>query len=63
MADGHQHGAENHGAALTEQTIRKPASEEWRQVNKARIKAINLRGEGLHAKRTKEAFERAAEGA
>ena len=51
MADRHQPGAKDHGAALTEEVIRKPASKEGGQINKPSIETINLRCEGLHAER------------
>ena len=56
MTDRHQPGAKDHGAALTEHVIRKPASKEGGQINKPGIETINLRCEGLperaeHARR------------
>ena len=60
MADRHQPGAKDHGATLTEQAIRKPASKEGGQINKPSIETINLRCEGLHAERAEYAFEHAA---
>jgi hypothetical protein len=52
MADRHQCGAEDHGAALTEHVIGKPTSKERGQVNKPGIETINLRCEGCRAGRT-----------
>ena len=43
--------------------IGKPASKQRGQVNKAGIEAINLRCEGLHAERTEQALEHAADSA
>ncbi len=63
MAGRHQPGPKDHGAALTEHVIRKPASKQRGQINKSGIETVNLRCEGLHAERTKHAFEHAAYGA
>ncbi len=63
MADRHQRGAEDHGAALTEHVIGKPVSKQRGQVNKPGVKTVNLRCEGLHAERAEHAFEHAAHGA
>jgi hypothetical protein len=57
MANRHEPGAKDQGAALTEHVIGKPASKEWSQVNKPGIETINLRCEGLRAEWSKHAFE------
>ena len=61
MADSHQRRADDHGAALTEHVIGKPASKDRGQVNKPGIQTINLRCEGLRAERAEHAFEHAAQ--
>ena len=60
MTDCHQRGAKDHGAALPEHVIGKPASKEWGQVNKPGVETINLRCEGLSGERAECAFEHAA---
>ena len=61
MADSHQGCADNDGAALAEHAVGQQSAEDRRQIDEARIEAVDLRGEGLRGQRPEYEFERMPE--
>ena len=57
MADGHQHAANDHRAALAEHAVGEQAAEDRREIGKAGVEAEQLRGERLHIERPEQRFE------
>ena len=62
MADGHQRGADDDGAALAEHAVGEQAAEDRREINEAGIEAVDLRGEAAaDASGPKTSFQRVPE--
>jgi len=59
MAEGHQDDAKDDDAPLAQNPVRKPAAGQWREIDQARIGAIDQRRQRLHIERTGEIFEEA----
>ena len=57
MADGHQRGAEDDGAAPAEHAVGQQAAEDRREINEAGVEAVDLRGEGLRRQRPEHGFQ------
>ena len=58
MADRHQGGAEDDGAALAEHAVGEQAAEDRRQIDEPGVEAVDLRGEGLQVERSEHRFQR-----
>ena len=61
MAERHQQCAGNHHAALAEHTVGQHAAEDGREIHKAGVEAVDLRGERLHTERAEQGFVEALE--
>ena len=61
MADGHQHRADQDRAALAEHAVGKQPAEDGREIDQGRIKAVDLRGEGLGVERAEHRLHAALE--
>ena len=61
MADRHQCRAEHHGPALAEHAVGEQAAEDRREIDEGGVKAVDMRGERLHAERPEQEFETALE--
>ncbi len=61
MADRHQRGAENDGAALAEHAVGQQAAEDRREINEAGVEAVDLRGERLQIERAEHELQRGSE--
>ena len=61
MADRHQRGAEDDGAALAEHAVGQQAAEDRREINEPGVEAVDLRGERLRRQRAEHEFQRAPE--
>ena len=61
MAERHQHGADDDGAALAEHAVGEKPAEDRGEIDEPGIEAPDLRGERLHVERAEYAFQRAFE--
>jgi hypothetical protein len=61
MAEGHQDGADDHGAALAEHAVGEKSTEDRGEIDESGIEAPDLRRQRLHVERAEHAFQRGLE--
>src|SRR5579871_1950214 len=61
MAERHQERADDDGAAVSEHAVREKAAEYRREIDETGVKPIDVRREGLNAKRTERGFQNVLE--